>query len=185
MLGSSYAYSFSAPMIVQGLYGWSIATTGYVIAGMFLVGAAAMLVNGILSDRARDPYRYVLPGCFMMSAGFLMLALSPIPSLALLGLLVIIAGHMSMQGPLWAISTSFLKGRTAAAGIAAMNTIGILGGFAGPYWMGIAKDLTGTNQRGLTFMAIPMLIAAGITLHLRHRSQRPGASLPAAAVVDV
>jgi MFS transporter, ACS family, tartrate transporter len=185
MLGSSYAYSFSAPAIVQRLYGWSIAATGFVIAAMFLLGAAAMLINGILSDRARDPFRYVLPGCFMMSGGFLVLALSPIPSLALVGLLVIITGHMSMQGPLWAISTGFLKGRTAAAGIAAMNTIGILGGFVGPYWMGIAKDLTGNDQRGLTLMAIPMLIAAGITLHLRRRSQRADARMPMPAVAEM
>jgi MFS transporter, ACS family, tartrate transporter len=185
MLGSSYAYSFSAPAIVQRLYGWSIATTGFVIAAMFLLGAAAMLVNGILSDRARDPFRHVLPGCFMMSGGFLMLALSPIPSVALMGLLIIITGHMSLQGPLWTISTSFLHGRTAAAGIAAMNTIGMVGGFVGPYWMGIAKDLTGNDQRGLTIMAIPMLVAAGITLHLRRRSQRTSLHIPTAVAADV
>jgi ACS family tartrate transporter-like MFS transporter len=185
MLGSSYAYSFSAPAIVQRLYGWSIATTGFVIAAMFLLGAAAMLVNGILSDRARDPFRHVLPGCFMMSGGFLMLALSPIPSVALIGLLIIITGHMSLQGPLWTISTSFLRGRTAAAGIAAMNTIGMVGGFVGPYWMGIAKDLTGNDQRGLTIMAIPMLIAAAITLHLRRRSRRTSLHLPTAVAADI
>jgi MFS transporter, ACS family, tartrate transporter len=185
MLGSSYAYSFSAPAIVQRLYGWSIATTGFVIAAMFLLGAAAMLVNGILSDRARDPFRHVLPGCFMMSGGFLMLALSPIPSVALTGLLIIITGHMSLQGPLWSISTSFLHGRTAAAGIVAMNTIGMVGGFVGPYWMGIAKDLTGNDQRGLTIMAIPMLIAAGITLHLRRRSRRTYLHIPTAVPADV
>jgi ACS family tartrate transporter-like MFS transporter len=185
MLGSGYAYSFSAPAIVQRLYGWSISATGFVIAALFLLGAAAMLINGILSDRARDPFRYVLPGCFMMSGGFLMLALSPYPSLALIGLLVIIAGHMSLQGPLWAISTSFLKGRSAAAGIAAMNTIGILGGFVGPYWMGIAKDLTGNDQRGLTLMALPMLIAAGIMLHLRRRSQGVQLHVPTVVAADV
>jgi ACS family tartrate transporter-like MFS transporter len=114
-----------------------------------------------------------------------MLALSPIPSFALIGLLVLIIGHMSVQGPLWSISTSFLKGRTAAVGIAAMNTIGILGGFVGPYWMGIAKDLTGDDQRGLTFMAIPMLIAAGIMVHLRRRSERSQLNMPTAVVVDV
>ncbi len=184
MLGSSYAYSFSAPAIVQRLYGWSITMTGFVIAAMYLLGAAAMLINGVLSDRARDPFRYVLPGCFMMSGGFLMLALSPIPSLALTGLAIIITGHMSLQGPLWTIATSFFKGRTAAAAIAAMNTLGILGGFAGPYWMGFAKDLTGNDQRGLTFMAIPMLIAAAITLHLRRRSQRANAPLATIAVLD-
>ena len=75
------------------------------------------------------------------------------------------------------------KGRTAAAGIAAMNTIGILGGFVGPYWIGIAKDLTGNDQRGLTMMAVPMLVAAGITLYLRRQSLRAltHIALPAAA----
>jgi ACS family tartrate transporter-like MFS transporter len=119
----------------------------------------------------------------MMSGGFLALALSPIPSIALTGLLVLIVGHMSMQGPLWSISTSFLKGRTAAAGIAAMNTIGILGGFIGPYWMGIAKDLNGNDRRGLLTMAVPMLVAAGIMLYLRRQAYRAAALSTLPAVV--
>jgi ACS family tartrate transporter-like MFS transporter len=65
-----------------------------------------------------------------------------------------------------------------------MNTIGMVGGFVGPYWMGIAKDLTGNDQRGLTIMAIPMLIAAGITLHLRRRSRRTF-QLPSAVTAEV
>lgn len=183
MLGSGYAYSFFAPVIVQRLTGLSITATGFVIAAMFVLGAAAMLGNGILADRARDPFWRVLPGCFMMSGGFLALALSPLPSVALAGLLVIIVGHMSLQGPLYAIATGFLEGRAAAAGIAAMNTIGILGGFVGPYWIGIAKDLTGNDQRGLTMMAVPMLVAAGIMFYLRRQSLRALAhiALPAAA----
>lgn len=167
MLGSSYAYSFSAPTIVQTLSGLSITGTGFGIAAMYLVAAAAMFGNGILADRARDTFRYVLPGCLMMSAGFLAVALSSNPSIALTGLLILIVGHMSMQGPFWSIATRFLKGRAAAAGIALMNMIGILGGFVGPYWMGIAKDLTGNYQRGLLTMALPMLVGAGIMFYLR------------------
>ena len=88
---------------------------------------------------------------------------------------------MSMQGPFWSIATRFLKGRAAAAGIALMNTIGILGGFVGPYWMGIAKDLTGNYRRGLLTMAVPMLIGAGIMFYLRQQSRRTAAPLVAAA----
>jgi ACS family tartrate transporter-like MFS transporter len=172
MLGSSYAYGFSAPTIVQTLSGLSITGTGFVIAAMYLLAAAAMFGNGILSDRARDTFWYVIPGCLMMSAGFLAVALSSNPSIALTGLLVLIAGHMSLQGPFWSISTRFLKGRAAAAGIALMNTIGILGGFVGPYWMGIAKDLTGNYRRGLLTMAVPMLVGAGIMLYLRWQSHQ-------------
>jgi MFS transporter, ACS family, tartrate transporter len=172
MLGSSYAYSFSAPAIVQTLSGFSITGTGFVIAAMYLVAAAAMFGNGILSDRARDTFWYVIPGCLMMSAGFLAVALSSNPGIALTGLLVLIVGHMSMQGPFWSIATRFLKGRAAAAGIALMNMIGILGGFFGPYWMGIAKDLTGDYRHGLLTMAVPMLLGTGIVFYLRWHSHQ-------------
>jgi ACS family tartrate transporter-like MFS transporter len=167
MLASSYAYAFSAPAIVQSLSGLSITGTGFVIAAMYLVAAAAMFGNAILADRSRDTFRYVIPGSLMMSAGFLAVALSSNPGIELAGLFVLIVSHMSMQGPFWSIATRFLKGRPAAAGIALMNMIGILGGFVGPYWMGIAKDLTGDYRRGLLTMAAPMIVGAGIMLHLR------------------
>lgn len=185
MLGSSYAYSFSAPTLVQTLSGSSITGTGFVIAAMYLLAGVAMWGNGVMSDRSRDTFWHVIPGCLMMSAGFLALALSPIPNISLTGLLVLIVGHMSMQGPFWSIATRFLSGRAAAAGIALMNTIGILGGFAGPYWMGFAKDLTGTYQRGLSIMAIPMLVGAAIMFYLRWQSQRAPARMEASAITNV
>jgi ACS family tartrate transporter-like MFS transporter len=172
MLGCSYAYSFSAPIIVQKLSGLSIAGTGFLIAAMYLAAAVAMFGNGILSDRGRDTYFFVIPGCLMMSIGFLASALSANPRIALTGLLITIVGHMSMQGPFWSIATRFLTGRASAAGIAVINMIGILGGFVGPYWMGIAKDLTGDYRRGLLTMAFPMLAAAGIMLYLRRQSRQ-------------
>jgi MFS transporter, ACS family, tartrate transporter len=184
MLGSSYAYSFSAPAIVQTLSGFSITGTGFVIAAMYLVAAAAMFGNGILSDRARDTFWYVIPGCLMMSAGFLAVSLTSNPGIALTGLLVLIVGHMSMQGPFWSIATRFLKGRAAAAGIALMNMIGILGGFFGPYWMGIAKDLTGDYRRGLLTMAVPMLVGTGIMFYLRWQSHQAASALLEPAITN-
>jgi ACS family tartrate transporter-like MFS transporter len=184
MLGSSYAYGFSAPTIVQTLSGLSITATGFVIAAMYLFAAAAMFGNGILSDRARDTFWYVIPGCLMMSAGFLAVAVSSNPRIALTGLLVVIVGHMSMQGPLWSIATRFLKGRAAAVGIAVMNTIGILGGFVGPYWMGIAKDLTGDYRRGLLTMVGPMLVGTGIMLYLRRQSRQAAVRVMAPSVAN-
>jgi ACS family tartrate transporter-like MFS transporter len=52
-----------------------------------------------------------------------------------------------------------------------MNMIAIVGGFIGPYWMGFARDLTGNYQRGLLTCSLPMLIAAGIMLHLRQTAE--------------
>jgi MFS transporter, ACS family, tartrate transporter len=185
MLGSSYAYAFSVPTLVQTLSGFSITGTGFVIAAMYLLAGAAMWGNGIVSDRSRDTFWHVIPGCLMMSAGFLSIALSSIPNIALAGLLVLIVGHMSMQGPFWSIATRFLNGRAAAAGIALINTIGILGGFAGPYWVGFAKDLTGNYRRGLSVMAVPMLVGAGIMFYLRWRSEQVLSRMGASAIANV
>jgi ACS family tartrate transporter-like MFS transporter len=107
MLGSSYAYGFSAPSIVQTLLGLNVTGTGFVIAAMYLVAAGAMFINGILSDRSRDTYWHVIPGCLMMTFGFLAVPLTSNPAIALPGLLVLIVGHMSMQGPFWSIATRF------------------------------------------------------------------------------
>jgi ACS family tartrate transporter-like MFS transporter len=53
-----------------------------------------------------------------------------------------------------------------------MNTLGMLGGFVGPIWMGIAKDLTGNYQRGLLTLTVPSLAAAGIVLWMRRVARR-------------
>jgi ACS family tartrate transporter-like MFS transporter len=169
MLASGYAYSFSAPAIVKKLTGFSIGNTGFVIAGMNLLGAFAMLANGRLSDRTPHPHWHLIPGCCLVSGGFLAFGLSALPVIALGGLLCIIVGQMSLQGPLWALCTSFTRGRAAAAGIAAMNMFAILGGFVGPYFVGFAKDLTGNEQSGMIPMAAPMLAGAAIIWYLRRR----------------
>jgi ACS family tartrate transporter-like MFS transporter len=169
MLASSYAYAFSAPDIVQKATGVSITKVGFIVAGINLLGVPAMLLNAMHSDRTHERYWHIIPSCLLMSAGFIVCSKAISPWMTVSGLAAIIIGYNSMQGPLWSLPATFLRGRSAAAGIAAMNTIGIIGGFIGPYWMGLAKDLTGDYQRGLLVASIPMLAGAGIILFMRHR----------------
>jgi ACS family tartrate transporter-like MFS transporter len=74
------------------------------------------------------------------------------------------------QGIFFAMPATFMKGKPAAAGIAAINSISILGGFVGPFWMGLMKDWTGSYRLGLVTLAIPSLIGAAMTLLLRSRA---------------
>jgi len=170
----NYAFAFSAPAIVQKLTDWSIGSTGFFFAALGLGGAAIMLIAGRVSDRSGERHMHVVPWCFVMLAGFLGCGLSGSPGVALPALALVFLGYNAMQGPLWAIPGAFLSGRSAAAGIAAINMIGILGGFLGPYWMGFARDLTGDYQRGLLTMTAPMLTAAAIMLYLRRQAKSPG-----------
>jgi MFS transporter, ACS family, tartrate transporter len=168
MLGSYYAYAFSAPAILLQLTSLNISQVGYLISAMGLVGAAAMLFNAQKSDRTGERYWHTAIPFFVMTASFLVCGIFTRPWLAVPAMAAIAIGYPALLGPLNAIPPTFLKGKSMAAGIAAMNTIGMLGGFVGPYWMGYAKDLTGDYQRGLLTLAVPSLLAALIILWMRH-----------------
>ena len=53
---------------------------------------------------------------------------------------------------------AFLSGAAAAGGIALINSIGNLAGFAGPYAMGSIKDMTGSYTGGLLSLSAVGLI---------------------------
>jgi hypothetical protein len=68
-------------------------------------------------------------------------------------------------------SVRFLTGVGAAAGLAFINSIATIGGFAGPYLMGFMKDAYGTFQAGLLAMAavlfVTTVLAASLKLFIR------------------
>jgi ACS family tartrate transporter-like MFS transporter len=172
MLGSSYAYIFSAPAILQSITHLGNRNIGFLMATMSLLGAPAMILNAMHSDRTKERYLHIVIPFLLMTVAFLIGGLSTALLLAVPALAVASLSYFSLQGPLLALATSFLHGKSAAAGIAAMNTIGILGGFLGPYWMGLAKDFNGTYQPGLLTLALPCMVAAATVFMMRTRTQQ-------------
>ena len=173
-LTTSYAYSFSAPAILQGVTGWSVSNVGFLVACFGLAGAAGMLLNSAHSDRSGDRALHCIVPCIVMAAGFLTASYAKEPWLVVCGLAASFIGFTSMLGPANAVPMQFLAGRAAAAGLAAMNTITMFSGFVGPYWMGVMKDHTGNYQAGLRGLALPSMLAAGTMFALtRNLSRRP------------
>ena len=160
MLASSYAYTFIAPDIVQRSTHLSTTIVGFIIAGLSLLGASAVL--SLLSQRhALRPHSgevlaHHSPGACLSRSASSWRHLDGPSSQSPLS--VSSSSPTTPQGPLWSLPATFLEGRSAAAGIAAINMIGITGGFLGPYFIGFAKDLTGDYQRGLRLMGLPMLL---------------------------
>jgi MFS transporter, ACS family, tartrate transporter len=171
MLASLYAYTFIAPDLIQRSTQLSTTVVGFILAGLSVLGALGMLFNAIHSDRMRERYWHVIPCCLFMSLGFFVCGVSIRSLIVVPALGLLILAYNSMQGPLWSLPANFLKGRSGAAGIAAINMIGIIGGFLGPYFIGFAKDLTGDYQKGLRLMALPMLLGAAIMLYLRREAR--------------
>src|SRR4029453_5223721 len=70
----------------------------------------------------------------------------------------------------WTLPTAFLSGAAAAGGLALVNSIGKLAGFAGPYAMGAIKDWTGSYTGGLLGLSAMGVLAMILVLVLGHDS---------------
>ena len=91
--------------------------------------------------------------------------------LVVLLLAIAIAGVMAARPPFWAMPSDFLTGAKAAAGIAAINSIGNLGGFLGPYLIGWARETTGSFTAGLMISAATLLASAMFVISLRRSAK--------------
>lgn len=167
-----YAFSFSAPLLIQQSTGMSNTGVGFAVAGMGLLGALALVLNGQHSDRTNERYLHIAVPVLLIAAAFVVGGLTVAPIFALPAYAIIFIAFNATAGPSWTIPSSFLTGKSAAAGIATANTIAIVGGFLGPYWMGRAKDFTGNYQTGLLTLAVPTIVGAVIVLFMRRQAAR-------------
>ena len=167
-----YAWAFSAPVILQGLTGMSVGRVGWLIAGMGLLGAAAMLWTARHSDRQGERTMHIVVPSLLMAAGFVVGGMTRHPLLGVAAFTVTVIAYNAAQGPVLTLPSTFLTGRTAAIGYAAMTAVGIAGGFLGPVGMGWARDLTGDYQRGLLLLAVPSVVAAGLIWGLARVGRR-------------
>jgi MFS transporter, ACS family, tartrate transporter len=78
---------------------------------------------------------------------------------------------MAARSPFWALPSDFLTGQKAAAGIAAINSVGNLGGFVGPFLIGWARQVSGNFIAGLMISAVTLLASAMIVISLRRSSK--------------
>jgi MFS transporter, ACS family, tartrate transporter len=168
ILGAGYSYAFYAPNIVQKLTGFSATNVGFVIASISLVNAGCVVLISLHSDRTYERFLHLVIPCLLMAAGFILGGLSTAPLIAIPALGLSIIGQTAVQPIMWSLPSSFLKNRAAAAGIAAISSMGILGAFFGPVCMGWMRDFTGNYQLGIVALAIPSFLAAVIIFSLRH-----------------
>jgi nitrate/nitrite transporter NarK len=82
------------------------------------------------------------------------------------------AGMYGYFPAFWSLPSRFLTGTVAAASIGAINSIGNLGGFAGPYIVGYLNRVAQSFSAGVICLSLSALIAAGLVLSLRFGEQQ-------------
>ncbi len=166
-VATNYGLSFFLPQIVKG-FGLNIFLTTLVSAAPYAVGLVGMVWWGRRSDRVVERrYHAALP-LFIAAAGIALSTALGNPALKMISLCVAGFGIFANLPVYWTLPTAFLSGAAAAAGIAVINSIGNLAGFAGPFAMGWIRDETGSYAGGLLLLAAFGIIAMGILLMIGH-----------------
>jgi ACS family tartrate transporter-like MFS transporter len=175
-----YTLGIWAPQIIKE-FGLSSLQVGFLNAVPGIVAIVAMVLWARHSDRSGERTWHVVGACLLASLGLVLAGFAGSVLAVLLALTLVNIGISSAKPPLWSMPTMFLSGSAAAAGIATINSIGNLGGFVGPAMIGWIKDLTGSFQGGLFFVAGLLVLSAVLTLALA-RSQRPSPATAANAL---
>ncbi len=163
-VATNYGLSFFLPQIVKA-FGVSNLQAGFVTALPYVVGTISIVWWGRHSDRTLERRYHLAFPLFVAAAG---IAVSTVlgPTMKMVALSIAGFGIFGCLAVFWTVPTAFLGGAAAAGGIALINSIGNLAGFAGPYVVGHIKDLTGSYTFGLLALSGAGLIAAIVVLVL-------------------
>jgi len=170
------------PQMIKSMGNYSNMTVGWLTMIPYICGAIAMVVWGRISDRMNERRWNLFIGCVFSTVGLVIAGMTIGSWWALVGMSIAAMGFYGSKGPFFAMPPMFLSGAGLAAGIAWINSIGNLGGFFGPWYVGVMKDLTGSFAGGLYGLALLGLIAAivcALFLHIPNRLPSAAVSAPA------
>nr|WP_296771561.1 MFS transporter [Rhodococcus sp. (in: high G+C Gram-positive bacteria)] len=170
-----FALSFFLPLVVAGMEETTGSLThvqrALVIFVPYSLGAIASWLWSA-RNRNRDPqaWHYAAPAA-VAGAGIIICAFSTesVPVL-MAGVSVAAIGIYAAIPIFWGLTGRFVVGAAAASGLAIINSVGSLGGFAAGYLTGWLRDLTGNYETGFVIMGACLIASSALALvRFRHR----------------
>jgi ACS family tartrate transporter-like MFS transporter len=165
---ASLGMLFFIPQIIKSIGVTSNMTVGWLTMVPYICGGVGLVIWGFVSDRMNERRWNLLVACIVSTAGLVMAGMTMGTWWALVGMSIAAVGFYGSKGPFWAMPPMFLTGTAAAAAIAWINSIGNLGGFFGPWYVGVMKDATGSFSGGLYGLALLGLISAFVCAFFLH-----------------
>ncbi|MFJ4458375.1 MFS transporter [Pseudomonas sp. NPDC089392] len=178
----SLGVGYWMPQIIKG-FSSSLTHTQIGLIAMlpYIVATILMVVWSRSSDRRNERKLHSAIPLAVAALGLMGAAMLPSPVASMAMICVALTGLYSFKSPFWALPTLFLDRATAAVSIAVINSIGNLGGFAGPSLIGVVKGETGSAATGLLFLSALLLLAFLMTLLMRVANKEPGQPMTASA----
>lgn len=156
------------PQIIKGFSSTlSHTQIGLIATIPYIVATLVMIVWSRRSDRHGERRLHSALPLVVAAVALVGAGLVREPYLAIGLISLALAGLYSFKSPFWALPTLFLSRSTAAVSIAVINSIGNLGGFVGPFMIGMVKGNTQSASAGLLFLSALLAIAFIMTLLIR------------------
>ena len=167
-----YGKAFFLPLILK-TFGFSNIAVGYWTSVPALAGILGMILFSQSSDRTGERVWHLMVP-LLIGGSALMLAGAAIGASAPLAIAAFAVAYFGISGSLpvfWNLPTAFLGASAAASGIAFINSVGNISGYAGPQLVGVLHDFSGSYRMPMLVMGA-MVIVAGILVPLATR-RRP------------
>jgi ACS family tartrate transporter-like MFS transporter len=158
-----YTLGVWAPQIIKS-FGMSNLQVGFLNAVPPTLAVIGMYLWAWHSDHTNERPAHVIIACLVAATGLFLAALASGVVAIVAALVLVNVGITSAKPPLWSLPTLFLSGPAAATGLAAINSLGNLGGFVGPAMIGWIRTQAGGFAGGLYFVCGLLLVSATATL---------------------
>ncbi len=168
-----YGISFWLPKLIRSQSGFSNLQIGFVSALPYIVTAVAMVVVAHSSDRTGERRLHVTLCAVVGTIALVVAAYTGSFVIMMVSISVALMAADSMYGPFWALPTTMLPSAISAMSIAFINSLGNLGGFAGPYFIGLLKTSSGGYRQGLLAVAAILGVTACVAITLRDPVSKP------------
>ena len=163
-------YSIWLPTMMKSLTGGSEMLVGWLTSLPWLIAMIMLVLNSRHSDKTGERrFHVIVPA--VVSALFLLastlLAGHEMLTAAVISLICCGGLIQCYYGIWWTIPTTFLTAEVLAVTLGAINAIGNLGGFFGPWLFGYFKDVTQSSVGGMAFLVTASIVAPLLLLLLR------------------
>jgi MFS transporter, ACS family, tartrate transporter len=173
-----YSLSFWMPQFVRALSSlYSNTTIGFLVMIPYLAGLLAMVLVSRSSDRKMERRYHVAIPAIVAGIALVSLGATHSTSASIFFLCFAAVGIYSVYGPFYSLPCEFLTGFAAASGIALISSVANLGGFAGPYAIGLISQRTGSLYAGLALTGVSLFVCAALASLLPKRAPVSGPAL--------
>jgi MFS transporter, ACS family, tartrate transporter len=160
-----YGFQLWLPQIIKAFGESNDQQTALLSAIPAVFQAMGMVLIAWNSDRVGERRKHVLVSSVIAAVALVTSALTASnPHVSFAALSIAAFGIWGSVGPFWALPTTMLSPAAAAVGIALINSVGNLGGFAGPYLVGVIKEHTHSFEWPLITMASSLLMVGLLTM---------------------